>query len=402
MSGGPRQLFDPEAPPEATAPERRTASGGDEPEDRRGVHSIGGVYEQVEGALNQAFPRNRHLWVRGEIQHVSDHRSGHLYMSLVDPEDEGGRRDRSRGGVPTLNVKCWRSSWAPLRHGLAKQGIELTEGMVVVLRGSLDLYRAKGEISLVLAEVDVTALLGRLAAQRAQLLHTLESEGLLRRNAALPLPEVPLHVGLVASPGTEGCQDFLGQLTGSGFGFRVSHVPVPVQGPGAPASIARALTALSRSDCDVIAVVRGGGARADLAAFETEAVARAMATAAKPVFTGIGHTGDETVADIVAARVVHHADRVRAADRGGHPALVGGPRGGAGRAVGPPRPDLPRRRAGPRHPGARSSDGCGAPAAPGAPGTSGPEGVVPRAGGTGAAGVERGAARAPTRPGSDR
>jgi exodeoxyribonuclease VII large subunit len=291
VSGAPRQLFDPEALPDDPAP------------DRRGVHSIGGVYEQVESALNQAFPRNRHLWVRGEINHVSDHRSGHLYMSLVDPEDEAQSRDRSRGGVPTLNVKCWRSSWAPLRHGLAKQGIELTEGMVVVLRGSLDIYRAKGEISLILAEVDVTALLGRLAAQRAQLLHTLESEGLLRRNAALPLPVVPLHVGLVASPGTEGCQDFLGQLLGSGFGFRISHVPVRVQGPGAPASIARALTALSRSDCDVIAVVRGGGARADLAAFESEAVARAVAVAAKPVFTGIGHTGDETVADIVAARV---------------------------------------------------------------------------------------------------
>jgi exodeoxyribonuclease VII large subunit len=302
MSGGPRQLFDPEAPPEIAASDLRTASGGDEVEDRRGVHSIGGVYEQVEGALNEAFPRNRHLWVRGEIRQVSDHRSGHLYLSLVDPEDESPRRDRSRGGVPTLNVKCWRSSWAPLRHGLAKQGIELAEGMVVVLRGSLDLYRAKGEISLILAEVDVTALLGQLAAKRAQLLQTLDAEGLLQRNARLPLPEVPLHIGLVASPGTEGCSDFLGQLTGSGFGFRVSHVRVTVQGAGAPSSIARAVTALSRSDCDVIAVVRGGGARADLAAFENEAVVRAIATASKPVFTGIGHTGDETLADIVAAR----------------------------------------------------------------------------------------------------
>jgi exodeoxyribonuclease VII large subunit len=302
MSGGPRQLFDPEAPPEAAASDLRTASGGGEAEDRRGVHSIGGVYEQVESALNEAFPRNRHLWVRGEIRQVSDHRSGHLYLSLVDPEDESPRRDRSRGGVPTLNVKCWRSSWAPLRHGLAKQGIELAEGMVVVLRGSLDLYRAKGEISLILAEVDVTALLGQLAAKRAQLLQTLDAEGLLQRNARLPLPEVPLHIGLVASPGTEGCSDFLGQLTGSGFGFRVSHVRVTVQGAGAPASIARAVTALNRSDCDVIAVVRGGGARADMAAFENEAVVRAIATASKPVFTGIGHTGDETLADIVAAR----------------------------------------------------------------------------------------------------
>ena len=302
MSGGPRQLFDPEAPPEPAGSTTGLGTPEHEAEDRRGVHSIGGVYEQVEGALNMAFPRNRHLWVRGEIQHVSDHRSGHLYLSLVDPEDESPRRDRSRGGVPTLNVKCWRSSWAPLRHGLAKQGIELAEGMVVVLRGSLDLYRAKGEISLILAEVDVTALLGRLAAQRAQLLATLESEGLLRRNAGVPLPEVPLHVGLVASPGTEGCRDFLGQLTGSGFGFRISHVPVTVQGSGAASSIARAVTALSRSDCDVIAVVRGGGARADLAAFENEAVVRAIASAAKPVFTGIGHTGDESLADIVAAR----------------------------------------------------------------------------------------------------
>jgi exodeoxyribonuclease VII large subunit len=302
MPGGPHQLFDPEAPPEATASDRPTVSGGDDAEDRRGVHSIGGVYDQVEGALSQAFPRNRHLWVRGEIRQVSDHRSGHLYMSLVDPEDENPRRDRSRGGVPTLNVKCWRSSWAPLRHRLAKQGVELAEGMVVVLRGSLDLYRAKGEISLILAEVDVTALLGQLAARRAQLLQTLEAEGLLRRNARLPPPEVSLHVGLVASPGTEGCQDFLGQLMGSGFGFRVSHVRVTVQGPGAPSSIARAVTALSRSDCDVIAVVRGGGARADLAAFENEAVVRAIATASKPVVTGIGHTGDETLADIVAAR----------------------------------------------------------------------------------------------------
>ena len=320
MSGGAHQLFDPEAPPlpaseQPAAPERRAGSGGTDPADvpdtapdtesggRPGVLSIGSLYEEVQGALNAAFPRNRQLWVRGEIQHISDHRSGHLYMDLVDPGDDGGSsRPPARGGAPTLNVKCWRSSWAPLRHGLSKEGIELAEGMVVVLRGTLDLYRAKGEISFILAEVDVTALLGRMAAQRAQLLRKLEAEGLLGRNAALRVPDLTMHVGLIASPGTEGCQDFLGQLTGAGFGFHVSFVPVSVQGPGAPAAIARALRVLSRSDCDVIAMVRGGGARADLAAFETEMVARAVAGAAKPVFTGIGHSGDRSVADIVAAR----------------------------------------------------------------------------------------------------
>ena len=284
-AAGARQLFDPEEPPVQDA-----ASGLDQvveaqPEERDGVLSIGGLYDEVEAALAQSFPRRRHLWVRGEIQHLSDHRSGHLYLDLVDPgggreEVGGGGRGRgraaARGGEPVLKVKCWRTSWTPLRHTLGKEGIELAEGMVVVLRGSLDLYRAKGELSLILADIDVTALLGRLAAQRTALLRTLEDEGLLSRNAGVALPEVALHVGLVASPETEGCRDFLGQLVGSGFAFRVSHVKVPVQGPGAPASIARAVSMLGRSGCDVIAVVRGGGGRGDLAAFESEVVARAI------------------------------------------------------------------------------------------------------------------------------
>ena len=304
------QLFDPEAPPPDPADDGRSAEPRPEDaraEERAGVLSIGGLYDEVEAALAQSFPRRRHLWVRGEIRQLSDHRSGHLYLDLVDPEEDlaAGRsrgRGTARGGEAVLKVKCWRTSWAPLRHSLAKEGIELAEGMVVVLRGSLDLYRAKGELSLILADIDVTALLGRLAAQRTKLLGALEAEGLLRANASAPLPEVVMHVGLVASPETEGCRDFLGQLTGSGFGFRVSHVKVPVQGPGAPASIARAVSMLGRSGCDVIAMVRGGGGRSDLAAFESEVVARTVAGCKVQVWTGIGHTGDQTVADVVAAR----------------------------------------------------------------------------------------------------
>jgi exodeoxyribonuclease VII large subunit len=298
MTSHAHQLFDPEAPPQP--------GGDDVAEDggRAGVLSIGGLYDEVEDALTSTFPRNRQLWVRGEIHSFSDQsgRSGHCYLDLVDP-DEGSPGSASRGrGAPALKVKCWKGSWLPMKGGLAKNGIVLAEGMVVVLRGTIDLYRPKGEIGFILSELDVTALLGRMAAQRAQLLRKLETEGLLRRNATLPIPEVPLRVGLVASPGTEGYRDFLGQLTGSGFGFQVSVVPVVVQGGDAPARVAAALRAVCRSDCDLVVVVRGGGSKADLACFDSELVARAVAGATKPVWTGIGHTGDESVADIVAHR----------------------------------------------------------------------------------------------------
>jgi exodeoxyribonuclease VII large subunit len=255
-------------------------------------------------ALTSVFPRNRQLWVRGEIHSFSDQsgRSGHCYLDLVDP-DEGGGSGVPRGrGAPALKVKCWKGTWGTMRSALGKEGIALAEGMVVVMRGTLDLYRPKGEIGFILSELDVTALLGRLAAQRAELIRKLESEGLLRRNATMPLPEVILRVGLVASPGTEGYRDFLGQLTGSGYAFVVQVVPVTVQGGEAPAAVASGIKALCRTECDLVVLVRGGGSKADLAAFDAELVARAVAGASKPVWTGIGHTGDESVADMVANR----------------------------------------------------------------------------------------------------
>jgi exodeoxyribonuclease VII large subunit len=301
MSSGAHQLFDPEAPPTAGVPDP-TEGGG-----HATVLSISGLYDEVDAALASVFPRRRQLWVRGEVQSLSDQtgRSGHCYLDLVDPdEDRSGSGGSTRGrAAPTLRVKCWKGVWGPLKGALGREGITLAEGMVVVLRGSIDLYRPKGEIGFILSELDVTALLGRLAAQRAQLLRTLEAEGLLRRNGQVAIPEVPLRVGLVASPATEGYRDFLGQLTGSGFGFQVQVVPVAVQGGDAPAAVAGAVRALCRTDCDVVVVVRGGGSKADLAAFDAEVVARAIALAPKPVWTGIGHTGDESVADIVANRV---------------------------------------------------------------------------------------------------
>lgn len=258
--------------------------------------SIGALLAQVQVALAGAFPRGRGVWVRGEIQAIVDHRSGHCYMDLVDADVPRGRES------PVLKVNCWRTTWGPIRRTLAAQGIILQPGMVVTLRGRVELYAPRAQVNFVAAEIDVSALLGRMAAQRAALLQALEAEGLLRRNAALPVPHVPLVVGLVASPRTEGFEDFLGQLRASALSFIVRLAPVQVQGARAPAAIANALHSVARAGCDLTVLVRGGGAKSDLLAFDAEAVARAVTNHPVPVWTGIGHTGDRSVADIVANR----------------------------------------------------------------------------------------------------
>ncbi len=255
--------------------------------------TISQLYDEVTSVLESAFPRGRALWVTGEIQKISES-SGHAYIDMIDTEAAGTR------GAPVLKVKCWRSTWGPLKADLARTGATLAAGMTVAVRGRLDFYKARAEVGFILDEVDVTALLGRLALERARLLDSLRAEGLLDANARRALPAVARRIGLVGSPGTEGFSDFLGQLERSGITFEVLVARATVQGPDAPKEVARAIALVGSQDVDLICVVRGGGSRADLAAFDSEPIARAIATASIPVFTGIGHTGDESVADLVA------------------------------------------------------------------------------------------------------
>lgn len=258
----------------------------------RVVLNVGEFYELVTGHLEAAFGRRRPQWVRGEIAKVYE--KTHLYLDLVDA---GTASDTRR---PVLNAHCWATAWGALKRRLAAEGVTLAPGAVVNLYGYVDVYAPQGKIGFTITEVDVEGLMGDLARRRQELIARLDREGLLDLNKSRTVPEVPLRVGLVASPGTEGFSDFTGQLTRSGYAFDVAVVTTLVQGEAAPEQIVRALERLDAAARDVICVVRGGGSKGDLACFDDERVARAIAGCATPVFTGIGHTGDESVADLVA------------------------------------------------------------------------------------------------------
>jgi exodeoxyribonuclease VII large subunit len=256
--------------------------------------SITELYDRVDRAVRSAFPED--VWITGEIRSMNVLRSGHCFLDLVDPT----QADDS--GAPKLNAKCWAGTWRGVKGALDRLGITLDVGMVVRARGKVELYKARGSVDFILRELDTEALMGRVAAERARLVQALVDEDLYDRQRRLRAPDVPLRIGLVASQGTEGYHDFLGQLEASGLAFVVTHVQSAVQGTDAPEQLAAAVATLQDAPIDVIAVVRGGGAKADLAAFDHELVARAVATSGFPVWTGIGHTNDVSVADEVAQR----------------------------------------------------------------------------------------------------
>jgi exodeoxyribonuclease VII large subunit len=176
----------------------------------------------------------------------------------------------------------------------------MADGMEIRIAGKLTWFGPRGRLQLRMATIDPAYTLGRLGEDRDRLLAALRSEQLLERNRAVPMPVLPLRIGLVTSRGSAAHADFRHELERSGLGFRVLEVDARTQGLDAGRSVAAAVAHLCALGVDVVAVVRGGGSRTDLAAFDGELIARAIAGATVPVVTGIGHEVDRSIADEVA------------------------------------------------------------------------------------------------------
>lgn len=261
-----------------------------------GALTVGEFYDRLRAALSVEFPRE--IWVTGEIRKVTVNR-GNRYLELADTGASG------RGGTaPMLDVACWWRDWPVIGAELQSVGLELVPGLVVRIRGRVGVWDGAAKLRFSMTDLDVAAMLGGIAAARRKLLVALQSEDLLEANRRLRAPLVPLRVALVTSAGSEAYRDFTGQLERSGYGFRVRLEACSVQGPDAAPQVAAAIRRAQDSRPDVIVLVRGGGGRGDLAAFDHELVARAIASSRCPVWTGIGHTGDRSVADEVAQRAL--------------------------------------------------------------------------------------------------
>jgi len=257
------------------------------------VWGIRDLYRRVAVAISKGL--RGQVSVRAEIRTMNE-RGDRCFLTLAEPARDSRERDAE------LNVVVWRAAWARIRAQLDDQGLTLAEGMTVTLRGDVKLGPpGTGRLQLECSGLDTAALLGELASRRRALRRALAAEGLLDANHRRPLAPAPLRVGLVASHHSQGYRDFCDVLAASPYRFEVIEQPVPVQGVNAPAAIASAVNMLAGSGVDVIVLVRGGGARADLDAFDSELVARSVAFAPVPVWTGLGHTGDRCLADEVCA-----------------------------------------------------------------------------------------------------
>lgn len=258
------------------------------------IHSLFDLHEFIRRVLALNFQQS--IWITAEIGQAGRSK-GHYYLELIE-----------KGPEETLLAQAsavlWANDYRRLRSVLgADLEAVLQAGRQVKMQVKVDFHERYG-LKLVISDLDPAFTFGEVDRLRRQTIATLREQDLLERNGNLPLPPVLQRIAVISSENAAGLQDFLEQLKGNEFGysFECQLFESSVQGVGAAAEMQYALKRVAAEsafyDCAVI--VRGGGARLDLAAFDNLELCRTLAGMPLPVLSGIGHDIDETVLDLVA------------------------------------------------------------------------------------------------------
>ena len=228
-----------------------------------------------------------HVWVSGEITNLKAQTSGHIYFSLKD-------------AGAALSCVLFRGETQVDRS-------LLQDGRRVILGGGVTVYEARGQYQLRVTAVELQGL-GALQAAFEKLKARLKAEGLFASERKRSLPRYPRRIGLVTSPTGAAIRDVLHVAGRRNPSLEIVLAACRVQGDGAGAEIARAISLLNdyhsratgSTGLGLILVTRGGGSLEDLWAFNEEIVARAIYESALPVVSAVGHEIDFTISDFVA------------------------------------------------------------------------------------------------------
>ena len=264
-----------DTPPPVAAP--RPAPPATASHERR-IWSVRSLVADIRGRVELGYAD---LWVEGEISNCRPAPSGHIYLTLKDGEAQ-------------LPVVLFRRQAQLLRF-------RPTDGLAVLVRGRASVYETRGQLQLIAETLEPRGA-GALQLAFEQLKARLLAEGLFDSARKRSLPAYPKCVGIVTSPGGAVIRDILTVVRRRHSRLNLLVYPATMQGNSCPASVARGIRWFNAhpGQVDLIILARGGGSPEDLAGFNDEALARAIAQSILPVVSAIGHETDVAIADFVA------------------------------------------------------------------------------------------------------
>ena len=264
---------------------------------RDNAYSLLELTQYIKRLLALNFPDA--VWVRAEISQ-STLRRGHRYVQLIQKE-EGDSQEI----VAQLNAVVWGGDFIAIESRLGDEAEKiLAQGIQVLVRGIISFHERYG-LQFRIFDLDENYTRGALDLQLEQLIRQLELEGLTELNKALPFPTVLRKIAVISSSKAAGWEDFKKIIYSNPYNlyFDITLFECSMQGEKVQGEVLAAMDKINADTTgyDVIAIIRGGGSKIDLAAFNDYLMCKKISESKLPVLTGIGHEIDKSAVDFVSA-----------------------------------------------------------------------------------------------------
>ncbi|MEL6941844.1 MAG: exodeoxyribonuclease VII large subunit, partial [Bacteroidota bacterium] len=219
------------------------------------------------------------------------------FLSLLE-KGEGEREILAQA-----DAVIWEKQFRKLRKSLGKEIHQLLQnGRQIRLKAKVDFHERFG-LKFIVEELDLAYTIGQLELQRRAIVQRLQEEGLIGKNKECMLPKVIQRIAVISSERAAGWKDFEAQLNENTFGYQfdLQLFTTALQGVSVRSEILKQFSKISRNKkaFDAVVIIRGGGARLDLSAFDDYKIGAAAANFPLPILTGIGHEIDESILDLV-------------------------------------------------------------------------------------------------------
>lgn len=258
--------------------------------------TISELNRNARAALRDRFDDS--IWLVGELQSFErnlDNNYRNYFFELVERPKPNAQK------VAKIDAVLFERRRQAFIDELKDADLDPKDGMSIRVGGRVDLYPERGSYQFIVEDVDPAYTAGEIELNRERIFAALKKKGIAADNRRLELPVCPLRVGLITSWESDAYNDFVHQLRASERGFSLTVHHASVQGANTESSVLRALEYFEqRADqFDVVAIVRGGGSRSDLAHFDTEAIGEAVCAHPVKIICGIGHQRDTCLLDMI-------------------------------------------------------------------------------------------------------
>lgn len=259
------------------------------------VFSLSDVAMSVHNVISRTYQRP--YYIKAEILKLNYYPySGHCYPELVEREDNKVKAE--------MRAVIWSSKFESInKRFLDIVGEPLKENLSILFLATIQ-FSPKHGLALHIEDVEPTYTLGEIAKSRSEVIAKLKKEGVFEKNKALEMPLLPKRIAIISVETSKGYSDFMNTLSknDNGYVFHTELFPSILQGEKAITGMISQLDIIRQRirEFDCVAIVRGGGGDVGLSCYDDYSLASAIATFPLPVLTGIGHSTNVSVCDMVA------------------------------------------------------------------------------------------------------